>query len=111
MIRFFKILAFLALFCTTIFAQKEKNATSTQIKIFDRFAYMLVLRNIDIEHIRPMESLFVYLSTSSARSIVRKSTCDKHRNATSNSYDGLNFMVLPDKQGYLNTYLMYIKKF
>ena len=100
---YLKILVFLALFCTVAFAQNGKNTASTGTRILDRFIYRLILNNIEAEHIDPMGSLFVYLSTSSARSIIRTSA--------SNKYDGVNFFVLPDKQGYYNVYLTYIREF
>jgi len=100
-----KILAFLALFCATAFAQGEKNTTSTGTKIFDRLVYRLVINNIEATHIDPMESLFVYLSACGARSAMLSNEYN------SNRFDGLSFIVLPDKQGDLNAYLLYIKRF
>jgi hypothetical protein len=98
-----KILVFLALLCVTVFAQNEKNTEPIGIKVLDRLIHRLVLNNIQAEDISPMGSLFVYLSTSNARSIISTST--------SNKYDGLKFFVLSDKQGNRNAYLIYIKEF
>gem|GEM_PF-4107472 len=52
-----------------------------------------------------MESLFVYLSACGARSAMLSNEYNSSR------FDGLSFIVLPDKQGDLNAYLLYIKRF